>query len=91
MSRKILNERGVALLIALLVTTLLIALVFEFAYGTRVSLRAAVNFRDGQRAFYLARSGVNFAGKLLSENAAATAYFGGGGWPASIVVQHIRP
>ena len=62
------NDRGVALLIALLVTTLLIALVFEFAYGTRISLRAAVNFRDSQRASYLARSGVNFVGKLLSEN-----------------------
>jgi general secretion pathway protein K len=61
-------ERGVALLIALLVTTLLMALVVEFAYGTRVSLRAAINFRDGQRAFYLARSGVSFAGKLLAEN-----------------------
>lgn len=61
------NERGVALLITLLVTTLLMALVFEFAYGTRVSLRAAVNFRDSQRAYFLARSGVNFAGKLLSE------------------------
>ena len=62
------NNRGVALLIALLVTTLLMALIVEFAYGTRVSLRAAVNFRDGQRAYYLARSGVNFAGKVLAEN-----------------------
>ncbi len=62
------NERGVALLIVLLVTALLIALVFEFAYGTRVSLRAAINFRDSQRAYYLARSGVNFAGLLLSDN-----------------------
>ena len=63
-----LNDRGVALLIALLVTTLLMALVVEFAYGTRVSLRAAVNFRDSQRAYYLARSGVTFAGKVLAEN-----------------------
>jgi len=62
------NNRGVALLIALLVTTLLMALIVEFAYGTRVSLRAAVNFRDSQRAYYLARSGVNFAGKVLAEN-----------------------
>ncbi len=62
------SDRGVALLITLLVTTILIALVFEFAYGTRVSLRAAANFRDGQRAYFLARSGVNFAGKLLAEN-----------------------
>jgi general secretion pathway protein K len=62
------GERGVALLIALLVTTLLMAIIVEFAYGTRVSLRAAVNFRDSQRAYYLARSGVTVAGKLLAEN-----------------------
>lgn len=52
------NDRGIALLIVLLVTALLIALIFEFAYGTRVSLRSAVNFRDSQRAYFLARSGV---------------------------------
>jgi len=62
------GNRGVALLIALLITALLMALILEFAYGTRVSLRSAVNFRDGQRAYYLARSGVNFAGKVLAEN-----------------------
>ncbi len=62
------NNRGVALLIVLLVTALLIALVFEFAYAARVSLRAAVNFRDSQKAYYLARSGVNFAGRILSNN-----------------------
>ncbi len=62
------NERGIALLIVILATTLLIALVVEFAYGTRVSLRGAVNFRDSMRAYYLARSGVNFAGALLSYN-----------------------
>lgn len=62
------NEHGVALLIALLVTVLLIALVFEFAYATRVSIRAAANLRDSERAYLLARSGVNFVGKLLSNN-----------------------
>jgi general secretion pathway protein K len=51
------NDRGVALLIVLLVTALLIALIFEFAYGTRVSMRAAVNYRDSQRAYFLARAG----------------------------------
>jgi type II secretory pathway component PulK len=67
-NRTLHNDRGVALLIVLLVTALLVALVFEFAYGTRVSLRAAVNFRNSQRAYYLARSGVNFAGRILSDN-----------------------
>jgi len=46
------------LLIALLVTALLIALIFEFSYATRISLNSAVNFRDSQRAYFLARSGV---------------------------------
>ena len=51
------NDRGIALLIVLLVTALLIALVFEFAYATRISLNSAVNFRDSQRAYFLALSG----------------------------------
>lgn len=53
------NDRGVALLIVLLVTALLIALVFEFSYATRISLNSAVNFRDSQRAYFLALSGIN--------------------------------
>jgi type II secretory pathway component PulK len=52
------GNRGVALLLVLLVTALLMALIFEFAYATRVSLRAAANFRDSERAYFLARSGV---------------------------------
>jgi type II secretory pathway component PulK len=52
------NERGVALLIVLLVTALLIALIFEFSYATRISLNNAINFRDSQRAYFLARSGI---------------------------------
>ena len=53
------NDRGIALLIVLLVTALLIALVFEFAYATRISLNSAVNFRDSQRAYFLALTGIN--------------------------------
>lgn len=68
MQLKARNERGVALLIALLSAALLIALVFEFAYDTRISLRAAANFRDAERAYFLARSGVNFVGKLLANS-----------------------
>ncbi len=59
-TRKLRNSRGVALLIVLLVTALLVALIFEFAYGTRVSVNAAANYRDSQRAYYLARSGVGY-------------------------------
>jgi type II secretory pathway component PulK len=52
------NNQGIALLIVLLVTALLIALIFEFSYATRISLNSAVNFRDSQRAYFLARAGV---------------------------------
>jgi len=52
------NERGVALLIVLLVTALLIALIFEFSYATRISLNSAVNFRNSQQAYFIARSGI---------------------------------
>jgi type II secretory pathway component PulK len=52
------SERGVALLIVLLVTALLIALIFEFSYATRISLNSAISFRDSQRAYFLARSGI---------------------------------
>lgn len=52
------HDRGIALLTVLLVTALLIALIFEFSYGTRISLNNAINFRDSQRAYYLARSAI---------------------------------
>ncbi len=59
------NNRGIALLIVLLVTALLIALIFEFAYATRISLNSAINFRDSQRAYFLARAGVYASMKYL--------------------------
>lgn len=61
------NNRGVALIIVLLVTALLLALVFEFAYGTRVSLRAAENFRNSQRAYFVANSGIQYFIKSQEE------------------------
>jgi len=51
------NDHGVALIIVLLVTALLTMLIFEFAFGTRVSLRAAAHYRDSQRAYFIAHSG----------------------------------
>jgi type II secretory pathway component PulK len=67
-SKRTWNDRGVALLIVLLVTALLIALIFEFSYATRISLNNAVNFRDSQRAYFLARAGIyafmNYGDKL---------------------------
>jgi type II secretory pathway component PulK len=61
---KLRNDRGVALIVVLLVTALLIALIFEFAFGTRVSLRAAANYRDNQRAYFIAHSGFGVFAKF---------------------------
>ncbi len=63
------NEKGIALIITLLVVTLLTALIVEFAYSARVNLSAAANFRDKQKAYYLAKSGVNFIAGMLKDNA----------------------
>ncbi|MFZ3089079.1 MAG: helix-hairpin-helix domain-containing protein [Nitrospirota bacterium] len=63
------NEKGVALIITLLVVTLLTALIVEFAYSARVNLSSAGSFRDRQKAYYLAKSGVNFIGGMLKDNA----------------------
>ncbi len=62
------NEDGIALIITLLVVTLLTALIVEFAYSARVNLSAAGNFRDKQKAYYLAKSGVNFIAGMLRDN-----------------------
>ena len=62
------NEKGIALIITLLVITLLTALIVEFAYSARVNLSAAGNFRDKQKAYYLAKSGVNFISGMMRDN-----------------------
>lgn len=63
------DEKGIALIITLLVVTLLTALIVEFAYSARVNLSAAGNFRDKQKAYYLSKSGVNFIAGILRDNA----------------------
>ena len=58
------NERGMVLLLVLVVITLLSALLSEFAFSTLVDLRLTETFRDTTRAEYLARGGIT-AGQML--------------------------
>jgi general secretion pathway protein K len=62
------GEKGVALVLALAVIALLVSLVVDFAYTMMVDLTLAANLRDGQKAFYDARSGVELAKHLLQED-----------------------
>jgi len=62
------DDSGVALVITLLVLTLLLTIILEFNLGMRVEARAAANFRDDMKAYYLARSGITFAIAILEDD-----------------------
>jgi len=62
------NDRGGALLFALLVVIVLAATVFAFSDASQLDARLARNFRDGMRALYLARAGVEYAMAILAED-----------------------
>ncbi|MFH1625327.1 MAG: hypothetical protein ABID54_09270, partial [Pseudomonadota bacterium] len=62
------SERGIALIVALLVITILFVLVIEFNYLTRVDVTIAANIRDENKALYVAKAGVNAAIALLKRD-----------------------
>lgn len=72
---KIRDDSGVALVITLLILTLLLTIILEFNLGMRVEARAAANFRDDMKAYYLARSGITFAMALLEEDSRTEAKY----------------
>jgi general secretion pathway protein K len=62
------GERGMALLLVLLVVALLTTLLVEFAFSTLVDLRLTETFRDSTQAYYLAKGGVTAGSMLLKED-----------------------
>jgi len=62
------NERGMVLLLVLVVVALLSALVSELAFSSLVDLRLAETFRDTTRSYYLAAGGVRVGRMLLQED-----------------------
>lgn len=58
------NQRGMVLLLVLVVVALLSALLSEFAFSTLIDLRLTETFRDTTRAEYLARGGIT-AGRMI--------------------------
>ncbi len=61
------DKRGVALIVVLLVFLLLFAIVSEFIYQQRVSLFVSSSLRDREKAYFLAKSGLNIAKYFLSK------------------------
>jgi general secretion pathway protein K len=62
------NERGVALILALLILALLITLILEFDAAARRELREAAAFRDDFRATTLSRAGIQAVRALFYED-----------------------
>lgn len=61
------KEKGLVLILVLVVITLLGVLVLEFSYLMRVEAVMAGNYADSIKAFYLARAGVNFGLFLIDK------------------------
>src|SRR5919108_3469561 len=66
--RPVADEAGVALVLTLVIVTLVAIIVLELNYLMRVDVHASTNFRDGVRAYYLAKSGVTVVKELFSRD-----------------------
>lgn len=62
------NNRGMALLLVLVIITLLTSLLIELAYSTLVDQRLTETFRDSTKAYYLASGGIAAGRMLLQED-----------------------
>ncbi|HEY7745279.1 MAG TPA: type II secretion system minor pseudopilin GspK [Desulfuromonadales bacterium] len=62
------GEKGMALLLVLVVVALLTSMLTEFAFSTLVDLRLTETFRDSTRAYYLAKGGVRVGRIFLKED-----------------------
>jgi general secretion pathway protein K len=71
------DESGIALLMVLVTVAMLSAVVVEFVYQTRIDVRIAANVRDRTKAYYLARSAVNFSRLILHFQGQADRFTGG--------------
>lgn len=61
------HNRGMALLVVLVIIALLTSLLTEMAFSTLVDLRLTETFRDTTRAYYLAKGGIN-AGRMIIQD-----------------------
>src|ERR671922_757133 len=66
--RPVADEAGVALVLALVIVALVAVIVLELNFLMRVDVHASTNFRDGVRAYYLAKSGVTVVKELFSRD-----------------------
>ena len=66
--KNIFNNRGVALIVVILMVSVIVALTVEFNRSTRDGLYSTANLSDGIRLYYVAKSGFNGGEALLMED-----------------------
>jgi len=71
MTRYLRDNRGMALILTILIISLIVALTLQFNTSMRSNLYAAANLRDGIKLRCIARSGFNGALAVLYEDAAS--------------------
>ena len=69
MRRLLKDNRGMALILTILVITLIVSLTLQFNISMRSDLYAAANLRDSIKLSYIAKSGFNLALAVLREDA----------------------
>lgn len=62
------KRRGIALVLVLMVIAIMTILVLELHFNTRVNARISSNVVDELKAYYLAKSGVHVAARVLVED-----------------------
>jgi len=62
------SEKGIALVLTLMVLALITALVVEFSYAVYTNTNALYNWKTSQRLSFVAKSGVKLASKVILEN-----------------------
>lgn len=63
------NDRGIALILTILIISLIVALTLQFNTSMRSDLEATANVRDGIKLGYVAKSGFNYALAVLLDDA----------------------
>jgi len=62
------GNRGMALLLVLVIVALLTSVLTDLAFSTMVDMRLTETFRDSTRAYYLAKGGINAGRMIIQED-----------------------
>jgi type II secretory pathway component PulK len=62
------SERGMALVLTLMILVLITAMVVEFSYGVYTTTSALHNWKDSQRLSFVSKSGISLALKTISSD-----------------------